>query len=300
GSKTDLRETVFMIIDIRMRLEALRQDPDLLDEHAENALEQFDCVDAAVIAGHRSERLGSHVPAEGIAGVVNRHPERFAGFAGIDPTLESALDDIDRAVDLGMAGAVISPADQGCRATSDACMAALERCGQRRLPVLVANAHLRDPRSVLEFARPDTLDEAARSFRDLTLILGDLGHGYLDDALLMVVRHERVFAEISTLIGKPWRLYNALLSAHESDVMDKLIFGSGAPDISPESAIERVYSINGIRAGSSLPAIPRESLRRIVERDSLTLLGVDHELGPARSAEAALVRPAASSDPVNN
>ena len=234
-------------------------------------------VDVAAIVGWRADRLGLHVPAEQIAAWVNDLPDRRIGFAGIDASADSAADDILAALDLGCVGLSMSPADQGVRPTDDRVLAALEAAAARRLPVIVGNPALCTTASVLEFARPALLDEAARTIPNLTLILGDLAHGYLDDALAMAAKHERVFVEISGVIARPWSLATALLAAHERNLSGKLLFASGFPAETPERAIERLYTLGAFRGPSAgaMPGLPRESVRAIVERDTLATLGID-------------------------
>lgn len=241
-------------------------------------------ADVTVVVGWRSERLGVRIPVEAVAGSVQEAPETRVGFAGIDPTTSSALDDVDRAVELGMVGLTYAPADQGCRPTDDRALAFFERAAQRGLPVLVANPCITSVGSVLEFARPSLLDEAMRTIAGLSIVHGDLGHAWVDETLLMIAKHERALAEISGLVGRPWSLYTALLQAHERGVLDKLLFASGYPNETPERAIERIYTVNSLR-GSSLPGIPREALRGIVERDALAALGVEH-LASGRASAA--------------
>jgi len=176
----------------------------------------------------------------------------------------------------------ISPADQGCRATHERCLDAMARCAEHGMPVLIANPSLNNPGSRLEFARPDTLDEGAGSIDGLTLILGDLGAGWMDEAFTMAAKHPRVFVEISGVVNRPWALYNALVAANERGVIQKLLFGSGYPAECPSRAIERIYTINSQRAGSAMPMIPREYLRQIIERDALACLGLDHVIKAPR------------------
>lgn len=251
--------------------------------------EALHCVRGAVVVGYRSERLGVHEPAERIAALVHSDPDRLIGFAGIDPMALAPSDDLRRAVDLGLRGVAISPADQGCRPTHVRCMNVFERCAEHGLPVMVSNPGLMRSASVLEFARPALLDEVLREIQGLTVVLGDAGRGFVDETLQLCAKHESCFAEISTLVGKPGSLYAALLAAHERGVMHKLLFGSGFPDETPESAIERVYSVNGVAGGpvggGGWPLIPRESLRGIIERDPLGLIS-----GPADAPGSAGAR----------
>ena len=245
------------------------------------------CVDAECVVGYRADRMGAHVPAEAVAGVVNAAPGRRFGIAGVDPTSGSVLDDAEHAVSIGMVGVTISPADQGCRPTDARCMRLYEWCDERGVVVMVSNPRLRDPRGEMEFARHGMLDEVARSFPRLRLVLGDLGVVTLEETLLMLARHERVFAETSAAVVQTQRLRRVLLRADEMGATDKLLFGSGYPSARPEIAIERIYSTSAAHlSASGLGGVPREKLRAIVERDSATLL----DLGTVGRRDEPVVR----------
>jgi predicted TIM-barrel fold metal-dependent hydrolase len=233
-------------------------------------------LQAAVLTGWRIDRLGVQVATENIARWVNDAPAHRVGFAGIDPSADSALDDIDIALDLGMVGLTVAPADCAVRPTDDRFLMVAQRAAQRGMPILVANPCLTAPQSVLEFARPLLLDEACRALPTLSLVLGDLGGGFTEEAYALCAKHPRVFAELSGVITKPWHLYTTMLAAFERGVTDKLLFASGFPNETPERAIERMYTVNSVRNGTHLPGIPRETVRGIVERDSLRLLGIEH------------------------
>ncbi len=284
-----------MIIDLRTRI-ATTADPgsDPTEPSSEAHLEAMACVDVAVVVGYRCDRIGRAIPTTALAEQVRQFPERRLAFAGVDPSAPDAAEQIDEAAAHDFAGVTIAPADQACRPTDDRCLALLESAAERRLPVLVANPMLASASSMLEYASPALLDEAARSIPNLTLILGDLAAGWLDETLLMVGKHDRVYAEISGVVARPGALYTLLLSAHERGLMHKLLFGSGFPAETPERAIERLYTLNAGRNGA-LPAIPREAIRQIVERDALAALGVSHLLRrPPAEPVLAVAGPAAA------
>src|SRR5262245_47055642 len=95
------------------------------------------CVDAAFILGFRSERLGARIPSEFIAEFVSRGPRRRVGVAGIDPMSADALDEIDKAVGLGLVGVTVSPAVQGFHPAHSRAMLVYERCAELALLVFV-------------------------------------------------------------------------------------------------------------------------------------------------------------------
>jgi predicted TIM-barrel fold metal-dependent hydrolase len=129
--------------------------------------------------------------------------------------------------------------------------------------------------SKMEYARPLLTDEVAREFPDLRIVISQLGHPWTEETMVLMAKHEHVYADISGLLRDPWYAYNVLLSAYQTGVMDRLLFGSGFPYTLPATCIESLYSVNQVCHGTSLPTIPREQLRRIVERDALGLLGIE-------------------------
>jgi predicted TIM-barrel fold metal-dependent hydrolase len=245
------------------------------------------CVDASLVLGFRSERLGARVPNELIADFVGRDPRKRIGIAGIDPLSADCLDQVDRAVELGLVGITVSPACQGFHPLHSEAMRVYDRCAELAMPVLVQNLEPLTSSAVLDFGRPVLWDEVARSFPSLRLVIGQLGFPWIDETLVLVAKHANVYSDISGVGSRPWQLYTAMLNASAMGVMDKLLFGSGFPFESPARIIEALYSLNAYSHGTQLPSIPRSQIRGIVERDSLNCLGIEVEL-PQRRSETTL------------
>ena len=112
------------------------------------------------------------------------------------------------------------------------------------------------------------------TFPKLRLVIAQLGQPWVDETICLLGKHPNVFADVSGLLRRPWQAYNALVSAYQYQVIDKLLFGSDFPYTSATECIESLYSINQVAQGTNLPVVPRESLRGIVERDTLNLLGL--------------------------
>jgi predicted TIM-barrel fold metal-dependent hydrolase len=216
---------------------------------------------------------------------VNKDPARRLGVAGIDPMAPDALDQVEAAVGMGLVAVTVSPACQGFHPTHSAAMRVYERCVELSIPVLVTAGGPPPSSAVLEFARPIFWDEVARCFPDLIVVIGQLGHPWIDEALLLVGTHGNVFADLAGIVSRPWQLYNALQHAASFGVMEKILFASGFPYDAPEKAIESLYSVNAFSKGTNLPTISRSLLRGIVERDSLQCLGIESEMHAAVAAE---------------
>jgi hypothetical protein len=250
------------------------------------------CVTGSLVMGFRADRLGARIPNEYIAEFVGRNPRRRIGVAGIDPMAEDALDQVDAAVGLGLLGVTVSPACQGFHPAHSDAMRVYERCHELGLPLFVSAEEPLTSAAVLEFARPAHWDEVARAFPALPVVIARIGHPWIDETLILLEKHNNVYADVSGVASRPWQLFNALLNAASFGVMHKLMFGSGFPHDSPARTIESLYTINAHSHATQLPSIPRSQIRSIVERDSLQCLGIESEMTAEAPAPSVVTAPA--------
>jgi len=251
-----------------------------------------EAIDICFVLGFRSVHLGADVPNEMISHYVSARRDRRIGFAGIDPMADDWADQVDQMASLKLSGIVISPSEQAFEPSHTRAMKLYDKAQAMGLPVIVyqGSQFVRD--SHLEYARPALLDPIARDFPQLRMLITHGGHPWTDELLTLVRKHNNVFTEVSGLIARPWQLYQFLLNAHHLDVTDRILFGSSFPYMAPQPAIETIYSVNQFSQGSALPAVPREKLRAIIERDVLAQLGLKRGMQPESSPPAGSPPPA--------
>jgi len=244
------------------------------DEH----LEASKPCDKSFVLGFKSRFLGVEIPNDLISRYVRTQPDRLIGFMGVDPTdIQEAMNDLARAKeDPAIKGITVSPAAQDFHPADSRAMQVFAEAARLKMPVLLHMGIHFSPASKMEFARPVLLDEVARELPDLKLVIAHLGYPWIDECVVLLGRHRNLFADVSALIARPWKAYNALLSAYQYGVIDKLLFGSDFPYSSAATAIESLYRLNQLVTGTNLPTIPRQFLAAIVERDALALLGIAH------------------------
>ncbi|CAA9374995.1 MAG: hypothetical protein AVDCRST_MAG64-233 [uncultured Phycisphaerae bacterium] len=232
-------------------------------------------VDKSIVLGFKSRYLHAEIPNRFVAAYVSRFPQKLIGFAGIDPTDEAAVEEVQVARnELKLRGVTVSPANQDFHPSDSRAMDVYAECERLGMPVLFHPSGQFTERSKLEYGRPYLLDEVARSFPKLRMVIAQVGQPWVEETIVMLGKHPHVMADVSGLLGRPWQAYNALVSAYQAGVIDKLLFGSDFPYTGAAECIEALYSINQIAQGTNLPVVPREMLRGIVERDALSLLGL--------------------------
>lgn len=252
---------------------------------AQTHAQAMEPVEYAAILGFESALLGASIDAEQVHRAVQTRPGQNVGFVGIDPTLDKPVAKLEAALDLGLVGLTVSPAAAGFHPADTRAMELYEACQAKGVPVLIESNAMLSQDANLEFALPYLLDEVARTFPDLKIVLSSFGLPWIDQGVVLMAKHPNVYADVSGLVIQSWQLYNAMVQAFQAGVMNQVLFGSGFPFGDPQQAIVTLYSVNVTSQGTPLPSVPREQLRTVVERDTLAELGIAKPIGEKAPAK---------------
>ncbi|MHC4637960.1 MAG: amidohydrolase family protein [Planctomycetota bacterium] len=250
-----------------------------IDFSAENAgvsehLSASETVDHCIVLAGPGES-GSQENTR-LSDYVNSHKGKMTGFAFLDPASDPVGPKKVRSVTekLGLKGIVLYCCASGFHPAHSKAMCLYEAVLELDLPVFFHNGSPLGSEAVLEYAQPYLLDEVARTFPGLKMIIGDMGTPFTEQTLSMISMHENVYADLTVRHGRVWGVYNMVVSAYERGVLDKMLFGSGFPAGISGECIETLLGFNKLLGDTSLPTVPRGEIREIVERDTLELLGI--------------------------
>lgn len=248
-----------------------------LDEHWSSAAGP---VDRCVVLAFAAPAAGYVVPNEYVAEYVARDPEKLVGFGSIDPGSVDAMRHLEELPTLGLRGLKLAPIYQHISPLDSRTLNVVEGATDLGLPILfhMGTTFLRN--GDLNHARPITVDEIARRFPEAKIVIAHLGHPWIGETLAVIRKHPNVYADVSALFARKWQLYNALISAMEYRVTDKLIFGTDYPFDTFVTATETLRSINDFTTGTSLPRFPERELDSLLNRDSLALVGIPTSSSP--------------------
>jgi uncharacterized protein len=245
-------------------------------------------VDRACVFGIRFKN--GHMPAgaEG-AGVewqgdvnaatatfVRAHPEKLVGFMSVHPEEGDVVAEIERcATDLGLKGIKLGPNYQGFDPLGREARLVYETAQRLGLPILFHQGTSPMRTAPIRYAHPLVMDEVAMAFPELRVVMAHLGHPWHADTIAVIRKHPHVYADVSANFYRPWQQYHGLRLATEWNVLDKLVFGSDYPVATPRETLEGTLSVNRVVDGTALPRVPEDALRQALERDTLSLLGID-------------------------
>lgn len=241
-------------------------------------LEASQTVDACIVLA--SPEGPSEEDNKKLSEYVTKHSEKMVGFAVVEPTQDKInAKNLTSIAKLGLKGAILYCCRCGFHPAHSRAMRFYESAQELGLPVFFHNGDVTlKPEAVLEYAQPFLLDEVARTFPELKIVIGSMGMPFLEQTLSMVAKHKNVYADLTIRPSNIWQIYNTVVAAHERGVMDKLLFGSGFPYGHAGQCIETLLGFNMLLADTNLPTVPRGNIRSIIERNTLELLGIEHAI----------------------
>lgn len=209
-----------------------------------------------------------------IADLQNQNPEKFIGFASVNPNyrgVKAAVDELERAVsELGLQGLKLYPMYQHW-SPADPILSfpIFEKAADLDIPVLVHQAGSTRIDARMDFARPALLDDIGRHFPTVRLLMAHCGTPWIEEAMFMCTKHPNFFAELSYHIATVTQeeLYRWLIHLEQMFVpLEKVVFGSDYPGFTydPVELRDKLLGVNAVAKKLDMPEIPQEKLDGIM------------------------------------
>jgi predicted TIM-barrel fold metal-dependent hydrolase len=204
--------------------------PELIDRMDEAGIERAFLV--AVRAGPEHHPTSARVPYEIVADAVARHPDRFYGLAGVDPTEGMAgVRALEHAVkDLGFVGAHFYPHWFEMAPDHARMYPFYAKCVELGVPIQmqVGQSLIYAPdRPLRSTGRPIVLDGIACDFPELVLIGIHVGIPWTSEMIAMAWKHPNVYIGSDAHSPRYWpREFVQYINTYGQD---KVLFGTDFP-----------------------------------------------------------------------
>lgn len=225
-------------------------------------------ADKVVVFGMQARACGIFVPNEVIAEYVQQHPEKLVGWASVDPTDPGCVEQLVYAVEhLGLRGLKVGPVYQHWDPEDRAHWPLFRACERLGVPVIFHQGTTFPSKARLKWANPLQLEDLAMGFPGIKFIVAHMGHPWETDLVALIRKCPNLYADVSAVHYRPWRYWQAMVTAMEYGVTHKLLLASDFPSGTIDNVIKGLRAINTPVAGTGLPKIPTEIQDQIIQEN---------------------------------
>ena len=179
--------------------------------------------------------FGGKIRNEDVADLCRRHPDRFIGFAGVDPNKGmAAVRELEHAVrELGLVGLNLQCFENRLPIDDRRMYPLYAKCVELDIPVNIHTGINFSLQSSPEFGRPAMLDRVLCDFPELRVIASPPGWPWIMELISIAWRQPNLYIGVIAvrprLLEKAGSGYEPLLQYGRTLLQDKMIWGSAYP-----------------------------------------------------------------------
>ncbi|APE45623.1 amidohydrolase (plasmid) [Sulfitobacter alexandrii] len=193
--------------------------------------------------------FGGRISNEEVAEVVARHPDRFIGFAGVDPNKGmTALRELEHAVtELGLKGLNVQCFENRLAPDDRRMYPLYAKCIELDIPVNIHVGINFSLKSSPEFGRPETLDRVLCDFPELRVCASPPGWPWVQELLAVAWRHPNLWIGLVAIRPRLMTVdhsgYGPLLQYGRTILKDRMIAGTAWPMQPMGRVIEEIRAL---------------------------------------------------------
>jgi predicted TIM-barrel fold metal-dependent hydrolase len=228
-------------------------------------------VDVAILFAEYSPKSTGIQAVEDMLPIIEHTPERFRLMANLNPHLHYPLvAELKRQISLGAVGLKLHPVHGSFPPNDRMLYPAYAYCEMENIPIVFHCGTSVFPGATNRFADPALIEDVARDFPDLTIVLAHGGRGWwYDAAAFITLMRPNVHIEISGL--PPTKLPDYYKNFDLERLARKMIFGTDWPGVPGPKANARAVADLGLE---------RETLANVLHENASRIYKLDHEKNP--------------------
>jgi uncharacterized protein len=237
--------------------------PELFDEYM-----QHEGVDVAILFCEYSPKSTGIQPVEDLIPLLSHNQARFRLMANLNPHLHYPLvAELQRQIALGAVGLKLHPV-HGSFAPNDRMLyPAYAFCENESFPVVFHCGTSVFPGSTNRYADPALIEDVARDFPDLTIVLAHGGRGWwYDAAAFITLMRPNVWIEVSGL--PPYKLPDYYRNFDFERLAQRMIFGTDWPGVpGPRANAQAILDLG----------LQHDTLERIFYKNALVVYNLGEQ-----------------------
>lgn len=192
-------------------------------------MEQAGVVKGVVIGRDAGTTYGIASSNAGILELMAKWPDKFIGFAGLDPhNGMEAVYELAKMHDKGMKGAAIDPYLARVPADHRLYYPVYAKCCELDIPIVITTGPATLVKgAVMDDAHPRRIDQVACDFPELKIVMSHGGYPFVNEAIMVTHRNRNVYMDLAEYEVSPFS--GEYVEAANTLIGDKILFASAAP-----------------------------------------------------------------------
>ena len=135
-----------------------------------------------------------------IAKLVGDYPDRFIGFASVDPRRADAMEILDYAFGtLGLKGLKLNPAKQHFYPDDEFMHPIYQKCLEYNRPIIFHAGLSWEPNAITEYAHPLKFEPVAIKYPELRMCLAHFAWPFVREMVMLIIKYPNVYTDTSVL-----------------------------------------------------------------------------------------------------
>ncbi|MDD2301063.1 MAG: amidohydrolase family protein [Eubacteriales bacterium] len=206
--------------------------------HVFNQMECAGLDRLCLLAGESSAPLDpSLVSNEEVRSLCNMHPNRFIGFASVDPRRENASETLEFAFsELKLAGLKLHPSRQQFDPSDPLMDPLYDICQKYDKPILFHSGVSWEPNTISWRARPLLFEELAAKRPSLRICLAHFGWPWVRETAMLLLKYKNLYADTALLyFDSALECYRQVFTLDipftwiDRSLRNQVMFGSNSP-----------------------------------------------------------------------
>ncbi|WP_010277910.1 amidohydrolase family protein [Paenibacillus senegalensis] len=216
---------------------------------------------------------GHIVSNEEVRQIVDLAPDRFIGFASVDPHRPDGVEVLDYAFkELGLSGLKLHPSKQHFYPQDDMLSPIYEKCIEYNKPIMFHAGMTWEPDAPAKYSQPVHFEEVAIAYPQLRMCLAHFGWPWMHETIMLLLKYPNVYTDTSLLhMDNAKDFYEQIFTKNmgplwiERNLNKKVMFGTNAPRFRAKRLLPalrelpfRPSTLNNIFAGNAMRFIGLE------------------------------------------
>ena len=213
------------------------------------------------------------VTNEEVKALVDLAPDKFIGFASVDPFLPDAAQRLEHAFgDLGLKGLKLHPSRQHFYPCDERLNAVYDVCEAYKKPIIFHSGLSWEPNTLTKYSRPTEFEELAATRPGLKICLAHFGWPWVQETAMLMIKYPNLYADTAMMYMDSAEQFFDKVFKHDMgeywldhNFQDQVMFGSNAPRFRPVR----------IKRGLDSLKMREDTRRKLYGENAMRFLGLE-------------------------